>query len=244
MGLIVLTVASWTIFTMPEVVPDKKNPPVYFAILYVVSSFFFIVEYVLLIISAPCNITYKCRTFNFITSPTGVLDFLSILPAILAILKAATVIEADLDDSIGMVFLMFRVLRLVELERFMGAPGLMSDVWLQVKDSLQAQLFMAIPVWIIVSALWYKFEENNPVTKHAFFTMPSSMFYASIFLGGNWPQMDFSSEGRFVAFFVCIAGIVLFAMPVGKIFPKVAAAATFPLAGGCMTQFVPTGMAK
>ena len=74
-----------------------------------------------------------------------------------------------------------------------------------------------MPIWIIVSALWFKFESTNPVTKHAFFTMPSSMFYAAIFLGGNWPQYDFSGEGKCVAFVVCLAGIVIFAMPVGTI---------------------------
>ena len=80
MGLISLNVVSWMVFTMPEVVPDKDEPGVYFDVLEIGSALIFTIEYIMLLISAQCNKTYGCRTINFVKSPTGILDLVSILP--------------------------------------------------------------------------------------------------------------------------------------------------------------------
>lgn len=51
-----------------------------------------------------------------------------------------------------------------------------------------------------------------------FTNMPNTMFYVSVFLGGDWGFIDFTWQGRIVCLFLCIAGIAIYALPVGTLF--------------------------
>jgi len=55
-------------------------------------------------------------------------------------------------------------------------------------------------------------------TQTAFATMPDSLFYVAVFLGGEWGVTDFTWPGRLVCMFMCVAGIGLYAIPVGSLF--------------------------
>ena len=50
----------------------------------------------------------------------------------------------------------------------------------------------------------------------AFANMPDALFYTAVFLGGEWGVVDFTFMGRLVCVFVCVAGISLYAIPVGS----------------------------
>jgi len=39
-----------------------------------------------------------------------------------------------------------------------------------------------------------------------------------VFLGGEWGLVDFTFFGRIVCIFLCVAGIALYAIPVGTFF--------------------------
>jgi len=52
----------------------------------------------------------------------------------------------------------------------------------------------------------------------AFTNMPNTMFYVAVFLGGDWGFVDFTWQGKLVCMFLCIAGIALYAIPVGTLF--------------------------
>ncbi len=55
-------------------------------------------------------------------------------------------------------------------------------------------------------------------SQHAFTSMPNSLYYTAVFLGGEWGVVDFSWPGRFVCLFLCVVGIALYAIPVGTLF--------------------------
>ena len=51
-----------------------------------------------------------------------------------------------------------------------------------------------------------------------FTNMPNTMYYVAVFLGGDWGFVDFTWQGRLVCLFLCVAGIAVYAIPVGTLF--------------------------
>mmetsp|Transcript_22211 Transcript_22211/g.31198 ORF Transcript_22211/g.31198 Transcript_22211/m.31198 type:complete len:244 (+) Transcript_22211:2-733(+) len=52
----------------------------------------------------------------------------------------------------------------------------------------------------------------------AFTNVPNSLYFVAVSLGGEWGVVDFTWPGRFVALFLCVAGIGLYAVPIGALF--------------------------
>jgi hypothetical protein len=55
-------------------------------------------------------------------------------------------------------------------------------------------------------------------SQNAFTNVPNALYYTAIFLGGEWGVIDFTWPGRFVCLFLCVAGIALYAIPIGTLF--------------------------
>ena len=51
-----------------------------------------------------------------------------------------------------------------------------------------------------------------------FVNMPDSLYYTAVFLGGEWGKIDFTTVGRLNCIFLCVAGIAIYAIPVGTLF--------------------------
>ena len=51
-----------------------------------------------------------------------------------------------------------------------------------------------------------------------FVNMPDSLYYTAVFLGGEWGKIDFTWLGRLNCIFLCVAGIAIYAIPVGSLF--------------------------
>jgi hypothetical protein len=72
----------------------------------------------------------------------------------------------------------------------------------------------------------YDFKSTDECNSHyegmckqaAFTNMPNTMFYVAVFLGGDWGFVDFTWKGKIVCMFLCIAGIAMYAIPVGTLF--------------------------
>lgn len=52
----------------------------------------------------------------------------------------------------------------------------------------------------------------------AFTNVPNALYYTAVFLGGEWGVIDFTWPGRLVCLFLCVAGIALYAIPIGILF--------------------------
>lgn len=55
-------------------------------------------------------------------------------------------------------------------------------------------------------------------SQSAFADLPSTLFLVAVFLQGEWGMTDFTWPGRLVCMFLCVAGIGLYAIPVGSLF--------------------------
>ncbi len=55
-------------------------------------------------------------------------------------------------------------------------------------------------------------------SQEIFTNMPNTLYYCAVFLGGDWGFIDFTWKGRLVCLFLCVAGIGLYAIPVGTLF--------------------------
>jgi hypothetical protein len=44
------------------------------------------------------------------------------------------------------------------------------------------------------------------------------LYFTAIFLGGEWAKTDFSFPGKLLCVFLCVAGIAIYAVPIGALF--------------------------
>jgi len=116
------------------------------------------------------------------------------------------------------IFRVIRILRLLQIPDFRHSFAMLSDAWQCCRDSMVAAGFMAMLVWVMGSVLFYNFEKNNPRMEGAFESLPSSMYYSLIFLGGEWGKIDFTPAGQVVVVIYCVMGIGLYGIPVGAVF--------------------------
>jgi hypothetical protein len=54
--------------------------------------------------------------------------------------------------------------------------------------------------------------------REAFSSIPASMYFVSIFLGGEWGETDFTVGGKFVCIGLVTIGIELYAIPISVLF--------------------------
>jgi hypothetical protein len=118
------------------------------------------------------------------------------------------------------VLILFRIL---QLEHFLEAFTLLDDAYDQCKATLAATGLLGGMVWVGCATLFYIFEKDNQdlldaAGLPAFRNIPNSMYFTAIFLGGEWAQTDFSIPGQLVCLFLVVAGIGLYAVPLGAIF--------------------------
>ncbi len=59
---------------------------------------------------------------------------------------------------------------------------------------------------------------DGQCTQSAFVNMPDALYYTAVFLGGEWGKVDFTVGGRLVCVFLCVAGIAIYAIPIGTLF--------------------------
>ena len=143
----------------------------------------------------------------------GLVDLLSILPFWTEVLLRFAGVEID-----AFAFRVLRLFRVLALEHFDGATQTLHSVWRKSRSSLGATGILGLIVWILGACLFYLFEKDNPRMGGAFGTIPDSMYYAGIFLGGDWEKFDFTPEGKILCVFYCVIGVGIFAIPIGAIF--------------------------
>jgi hypothetical protein len=186
-----------------------------------VSVFAFTAMYIAHIVAAPVNPKFnghkRGNRWKYITSFWGIVDFITVAPWWLQQgLSAFGLAPAWLVHAF--IFRVFRILRLLQLEDFVHCFTLLSDAWYACRDSMVACGFLALLVWVIGSVLFYNAEKDNPRMDGAFESLPSSMYYTCIFMGGEWGEIDFTPAGQIVCIFYCVVGIGLYGIPVGAVF--------------------------
>jgi len=184
----------------------------FFSVFETLSVLIFTVEYCLRLFSVVKDKEHLYSRWCYLTTFFGFVDLFTILPWYIQL--------AFLRRDDATVFRLFRLFRLLKLEHFITAFTKLDNVIRRSSGVLVATGVVALAIWISCAALFYIFEQDNPnwVDSGAFSTMPISLYYVAIFLGGEWAVVDFTFAGKLVCMFLCIVGIGLYAVPLGSLF--------------------------
>ena len=63
-----------------------------------------------------------------------------------------------------------------------------------------------------------EFKNHKDGCNTSFGDIPSALYFTAIFLGGEWAKTDFSFLGKLLCVFLCVAGIAIYAIPIGALF--------------------------
>ncbi|KAL3896565.1 MAG: hypothetical protein SGPRY_013242, partial [Prymnesium sp.] len=160
---------------------------------------------------------------------------------------ATGLLDHNASDAAA-IFRIFRLFRVLQLERFLVAFTLLDNVFRASRDVLLATGVVSLIIWVGGAALFFLFESDNPnyrscdasVSPHecfafastaacnaahpgacsqvAFGSMVDALYWTAVFLCGEWAVVDFTWGGRLVAVFMCLAGIAIAAIPIGTLF--------------------------
>jgi hypothetical protein len=218
--LIFLTVTIAILQTVEEI---KKRADLMRHLNFVeeVCVVFFTMEYLLRFYTAPeqpwlgkLGLWGRVR---YVFSFFSLVDLLAIIPWYLA---AANVQWADDSDEL---LRLFRVLRLLALDRYSSSLGLMSSVLVANKVALTATGFVAVLFWLVFSTLLYLTESQNYSDEagmnmsRRFESVPNSLQYTAIFLTGDFPLVGFSFWGRIVNVANVLVAVGVVGIPAGII---------------------------
>lgn len=197
-GLIVLSMVTFTIETMPDLPPDVYR---YFFAAEVLIVAIFTAEYLLRLASAP-------NKPRFVFSFFGLVDLAAILPFYLA---------TGLDLRSVRILRLLRLVRIVKLFRYNRAAKRLVKAFMQVRDELVLFIFMIVILVYLASVGIYYFEHDAQPDK--FKSVPHSMWWAvatltTVGYGDIYPV---TGGGRFFTFVVLILGLGVIAVPTGLV---------------------------
>jgi hypothetical protein len=164
---------------------------------------------------------------KYLSSFLGAADVLAVLPFWTQLLLAAGGLRSGGADA---GFLVLRLLRVFQLEHFVLCFRLLGAVFDSCASVLRATGLLALCIWVGSATVFFCTERANPAltqqrefggvsdTVPRFDSIPDSMYYVAIFMGGEWACMDFSKAGQALQVFLCVVGIALYAIPVGTLF--------------------------
>ncbi len=128
---------------------------------------------------------------------------------------------------------MFRLFRLLKLDKYVPSISLIDDVIMLKKTSLIVSCFAAISLWILFSGLMYLAEyqdhsmdiDNLPLygcidnctMSDRYNNFFNSVPLTGIHLTGDFPMVEYDGFGRIVCFFMVIAAIGVVSIPSGLI---------------------------
>lgn len=203
------------VMVLLESLKPMPLPQLVFDIFEGFSVVIFTIDYGLRVWTASVNKSIGFSRVKYCISFLGVVDLVTTTPWYIEMILLMCGKHID-----SFVFRLFRLFRILQLEKFIRAFRVLGDVWHTAKDSLVSTLFIALVIWIAGSCLFFQCEKNNKREQMdvAFKDLPSSMYYSAIFLGGEWVKIDFTHAGKIVCMLYCLAGVAVFSLPVASVF--------------------------
>ena len=212
--LIVLNIVM-VILESEDSINSHSGVSTFFDVFEWISVVIFTFEFGLRIYSAGFDKRADYSAQGYMLSFFGIVDMLAIFPCYIeGILKLSHV------HFNAMIFRVFRIFRILLLEHFIEAFTLLDDAYRKCRMTLAATGLLALIIWVGCATLFYVFESSNdnPDYVDIFRNIPNSFYYVAVFTGGEWALTDFTVPGKLVAQFLAIAGIALYAIPIGAFF--------------------------
>eukprot|EP00945_MAST-04E_sp_MAST-4E-sp1_P004574 g4574.t1 len=215
--LILLNVVAVVVETVPDVGEWGQKNGEFFNVFEAFSVAVFTLEYIMRVFSVVKDPEHFYSRYFYCTTFFGVVDLIAILPWYIQ------VIWFPHDANMAVIFRIFRLFRVLQLEHFCEAFTLLDDVYRASANVLKATGLMALIIWLISGVLFYWFEKDNPNwteggVNPSFGDIPSALYFTAIFLAGEWAKTDFTVPGKLLCIVLVIAGIGIYSLPVGSLF--------------------------
>mmetsp|Transcript_14483 Transcript_14483/g.31144 ORF Transcript_14483/g.31144 Transcript_14483/m.31144 type:complete len:305 (+) Transcript_14483:59-973(+) len=174
----------------------------------------FTIEYALRAWSCTADPQYGSKgpvggRISYLTSFFCLIDLFAILPYWLNVF--GIIPEVDMATALRI----FRLIRLLKADKYINAFALLDDVLAENATLLIATMYYAALMLILCSTALYLTERYNPDNARYFQSIPDSMFATTLMLTGEFPLIDFTVAGRFVAAFIAVVAVAFFAVPTG-----------------------------
>ena len=171
----------------------------------------FTMEYILRIYSIR-------RSFSYIFSFFGIIDFLAILPTYLSLFMPGTEVFAIIR-----VLRVLRIFRVLKLVQFMGEADMLMTAMIASRRKVFIWLFLVMNIVIILGSVMHLVEGGNT----GFNSIPRSIYWAVVTLttvgyGDVVPQ---TSLGQGIASFIMVLGYSIIAVPTGIVTSEITFAA-------------------
>ena len=190
------------------------------------SVVFFTFEYLMNVVTAVYDPRWNFSRLKMMTSFVGLSDLLAILPFYVQAFILPAFFPTFAFDAT--VFRIFRLARVLEVEKFFKAFSMLDDVFAQAAPVLKATGVVALIVWVGGSTLFYYVEphDEDDAEKAArggedatvFLSIVDALYYNAIFLAGEWSSVDFTPLGSVLSTVMALVGVALFSIPVGVLF--------------------------
>ena len=196
--LILLSVASFTIETLPDLTAETIN---YLETFELVCIFIFSLEYLIRLYIAK-------NKLKFITSFYGIIDILAILPFYLTL-------GFDLRSARVLRFL--RLFRLIKLIRYNKAIRRFQTAFMMIKQELIMFSIVSLILFYLSAVGIYYFE--NSVQPESFSSVFSSLWWSVVTLTtvGYGDIVPITVGGRIFTFIILMIGLGIIAIPSGMI---------------------------
>lgn len=172
-----------------------------------VSVLVFTVEYAARLYASAEDPDWNGR-WHYATSFFAVVDLLAIAPFYIGLAVGAS-------GMAGTILRVFRLVRMFKAEHYIEAFTVFDNVFARQKSMIVVTLFLSAIVWIIFATIFYFTEMGREAGEGAFDSIPLSMFFTLLFLGGEWARCDLSVPGQLAGALLCFVGIGLFSLPAG-----------------------------
>ena len=171
----------------------------------------FTVEYILRIYSIR-------RSFSYIFSFFGIIDFLAILPTYLSLFMPGTEVF-----SIIRVLRVLRIFRVLKLVQFTGEADMLMTAMIASRRKVFIWLFLVMNIVIILGSVMYLVEGGNT----GFDSIPRSIYWAVVTLTtvGYGDVVPLTSLGQALASFIMVLGYSIIAVPTGIVTSEITFAA-------------------
>lgn len=167
---------------------------------------------------------YSTR-LGYLTSFYGLIDLAAIAPWYIEVVLSLLGLPYESYE----ILVVLRVFRVFQIEHLVRAFAKLDVALGRCRPNLAAFGLVALIIWVTGGTLFYLFESSpsmQPIVgmREAFGSVPSSMYFLCIFLGGEWGLTDFSVPGKFLCVCLVLVGIELYAIPVSVLFDAFAEA--------------------
>ena len=214
-----------------QTIPGNEN---LFQAVEWIAAVVFTAEYILRLIAAVSDPNYIgvknrfAKRLRFIFSFYSIVDLAAIIPFYISIIYKNSWLDRH-DEYLRM----FRLLRLLKLDKYIPSFSLLDNVFRLKRSALLVSCYAAGTLLILFSGLLYIAEHHDissniddlplyecrenctmSVRYRNFFT---SLSLTSIHLTGDFPIIEYNAYGRIICFFMIIAAVGVVSIPSGLI---------------------------